>query len=108
LFHFARHAEGISLYGACFRNGPSSTHTQRKSARIIAAALNTVSTSREIPHEFRYHAKVLNDHLDEVLRSGMFDLSRTAAGAVMLPSPSKPGLLRMNEAIHIEGMTFLL
>jgi hypothetical protein len=43
------------------------------SARIIAAALNTVSTSREIPHEFRYHAKVLNDHLDEVLRSGMFD-----------------------------------
>jgi len=39
------------------------------SARIIAAALNTVSTSREIPHEFRYHAKVLNDHLDEVLRS---------------------------------------
>ena len=108
MFNFARHAEGISLYGACFRNGPSSTHTQRKSARIIAAALNTVSTSREIPHEFRYHAKVLNDHLDEVLRSGMFDLSRTAAGAVMLPSPSKPGLLRMNEAIHIEGMTFLL
>ena len=43
------------------------------SARSIAAALNTVSTSREIPHEFRYHAKVLNDHLDEVLRSGMFD-----------------------------------
>ena len=43
------------------------------SARIIAAALNTVSTSRGIPHEFRYHAKVLNDHLDEVLRSGMFD-----------------------------------
>jgi hypothetical protein len=43
------------------------------SARIIAAALNTVSTSREMPHEFRYHAKVLNDHLDEVLRSGMFD-----------------------------------
>jgi hypothetical protein len=42
------------------------------SARIIAAALNTVSTSREMPHEFRYHAKVLNDHLDEVLRSGMF------------------------------------
>ena len=41
------------------------------SARIIAA-LNTVSTSREMPHEFRYHAKVLNDHLDEVLRSGMF------------------------------------
>jgi len=22
-----------------------------------------------MPHEFRYHAKVLNDHLDEVLRS---------------------------------------
>jgi hypothetical protein len=43
------------------------------SARIIAAALNTVSTSREMPHEFRHHAKVLNDHLDEVLRSGMFD-----------------------------------
>jgi hypothetical protein len=43
------------------------------SARIIAAALNTVTASREIPHEFRYHAKVLNDHLDEVLRSGMFD-----------------------------------
>jgi hypothetical protein len=43
------------------------------SARIIAAALNTVSTSREMPHELRYHAKVLNDHLDEVLRSGMFD-----------------------------------
>ena len=43
------------------------------SARIIAAALNTVSASREMPHEFRYHAKVLNDHLDEVLRSGMFD-----------------------------------
>ena len=43
------------------------------SARIIAGALNTVSTSREMPHEFRYHAKVLNDHLDEVLRSGMFD-----------------------------------
>ena len=43
------------------------------SARIIAAALNTVSTSREMPHEFRYHAEVLNDHLDEVLRSGMFD-----------------------------------
>jgi hypothetical protein len=42
-------------------------------ARIIAAALNTLSTSREIPHELRYHAKVLNDHLDEVLRSGMFD-----------------------------------
>jgi hypothetical protein len=30
-------------------------------------------TSREIPHEFRYHAKVLNDHLADVLRSGMFD-----------------------------------
>jgi len=43
------------------------------SARIIASALNTVTTSREMPHEFRYHAKVLNDHLDEVLRSGMFD-----------------------------------
>ena len=68
LFHFAGTLRE-SLYGACFRNGPSSTHTQRKSARIIAAALNTVSTSREIPHEFRYHAKVLNDHLDEVLRS---------------------------------------
>jgi len=22
-----------------------------------------------MPHEFRYHAKVLNDHVDEVLRS---------------------------------------
>jgi len=91
LFHFAGTLRE-SLYGACFRNGPSSTHTQRNkaldvsaSARIIAAALNTVSTSREMPHEFRYHAKVLNDHLDEVLRSGMFDLSRTAAGAAMLP-----------------------
>ena len=43
------------------------------SARIIANSLNTVSTSREIPHEFRYHAKVLNDHLADVLRSGLFD-----------------------------------
>jgi hypothetical protein len=34
-----------------------------------------------MPHEFRYHAKVLNDHLDEVLRSGMFDLSRTRTGS---------------------------
>jgi hypothetical protein len=34
---------------------------------------NTESTSREIPHEFRYHAKVLNDHLADVLRSGLFD-----------------------------------
>jgi hypothetical protein len=42
------------------------------SARILADALNTASTSREIPREFRYHAKVLNDHLTEVLRSGMF------------------------------------
>jgi hypothetical protein len=43
------------------------------SARIIAKVLNTASTSREIPHEFRYHAKVLNDHLADVLRSGMFE-----------------------------------
>jgi hypothetical protein len=43
------------------------------SARMIADALNTVSTSREMPHEFRYHAKVLNDHLTDVLRSGMFE-----------------------------------
>jgi hypothetical protein len=43
------------------------------SARILADALHTVSTSREIPREFRYHAKVLNDHLTEVLRSGMFE-----------------------------------
>ena len=43
------------------------------SAHIIANALNTASTSREIPHEFRYHAKVLNDHLADVLRSGLFD-----------------------------------
>ncbi len=43
------------------------------SVRILADALHTVSTSREIPHEFRYHAKVLNDDLTEVLRSGMFE-----------------------------------
>jgi hypothetical protein len=43
------------------------------SARILADALLTASTSREIPHEFRYHATVLNDHLTEVLRSGMFE-----------------------------------
>ena len=43
------------------------------SAHIIANALNTASTSREIPHEFRYHAKVRNDHLADVLRSGLFD-----------------------------------
>jgi hypothetical protein len=43
------------------------------SARIIVNSLNTASTSREIPHEFRYHAKVLNDHLADVLRSGLFD-----------------------------------
>ena len=43
------------------------------STRIIANALNTASTSREIPYEFRYHAKVLNDHLADVLRSGLFD-----------------------------------
>jgi hypothetical protein len=43
------------------------------SASIIANSLNTVSTSREIPHELRYHAKVLNDHLADVLRSGLFD-----------------------------------
>ena len=42
-------------------------------AHIIANALNTASTSREVPHEFRYHAKVLNDHLADVLRSGLFD-----------------------------------
>src|SRR5258708_34939829 len=29
--------------------------------------------------------------------------SRTAAGAVMLPSPSKPRLLRMTEGIHAES-----
>ena len=43
------------------------------SARILADALHAVSTSREIPPEFRYHATVLNDHLTEVLRSGMFE-----------------------------------
>jgi hypothetical protein len=43
------------------------------SARIIANSLNTASTSREIPQEFRYHATVLNDHLADVLRSGLFD-----------------------------------
>ena len=43
------------------------------SASSIANSLNTVSTSREIPHEFRYHAKVLNDLLADVLRSGLFD-----------------------------------
>jgi hypothetical protein len=42
------------------------------SASIIANSLNTVSTSREIPYELRYHAKVLNDHLADVLRSGLF------------------------------------
>ena len=43
------------------------------SARIIVNSLNTASTSRELPDEFRYHAEVLNDHLAEVLRSGLFD-----------------------------------
>jgi len=43
------------------------------STRIIANSLNTASTSHEIPHEFRYQAKVLNDRLAEVLRSGLFD-----------------------------------
>jgi hypothetical protein len=43
------------------------------SASIIANSLNAVSTSREIPHELRYYAKVLNDHLADVLRSGLFD-----------------------------------
>jgi hypothetical protein len=43
------------------------------SARILASSLNTASASGEIPHEFRYHAKVLNEHLAEVLRSGLFD-----------------------------------
>jgi hypothetical protein len=43
------------------------------SARMIAAALNAVSTSPEMPSEFRYHAQVLNEHLAEVLHSGMFD-----------------------------------
>jgi hypothetical protein len=43
------------------------------SARIIAAALNTVSRSCEMPPDFRYHAKVLNEHLAEVMSSGMFD-----------------------------------
>jgi hypothetical protein len=43
------------------------------SARIIANSLNIARTSREIPQEFRYHATVLNDHLADVLRSGLFD-----------------------------------
>jgi flagellar hook-associated protein FlgK len=43
------------------------------STRIMANALNTASTSREISHEFRCHAKVLNDRLADVLRSGLFD-----------------------------------
>ena len=43
------------------------------SARIIAAALSEISSSCEMPPEFRYHAKVLNEHLAEVMRSGMFD-----------------------------------
>jgi hypothetical protein len=43
------------------------------SASLIVSSLNTVSTSRGIPHELRYHAKVLNDHLADVLRSGLFD-----------------------------------
>ena len=43
------------------------------SVRILANALKYASSSCEIPHEFRYHAKVLNDHLAEVLRSGLFD-----------------------------------
>jgi hypothetical protein len=43
------------------------------STRIIADVLSTISTSCEMPHEFRYHAKVLNEHLAEVLCSGMFD-----------------------------------
>ena len=43
------------------------------SARILASSLNIASASAEIPHEFRYHAKVLNDHLADVLRSGLFD-----------------------------------
>ena len=43
------------------------------SARIIAAALSDVSSSCEMPPEFRYHAKVLNEHLTEVMHSGMFD-----------------------------------
>jgi hypothetical protein len=43
------------------------------SARILASSLNTASASREIPHEFRYHARVLNEHLADVLRSGLFD-----------------------------------
>ena len=43
------------------------------SARIITAALSDVSLSCKMPPEFRYHAKVLNEHLTEVMRSGMFD-----------------------------------
>jgi hypothetical protein len=43
------------------------------SARIIAAVLNTISASCEMPHEFRHHAMVLNEHLAELLCSGMFD-----------------------------------
>jgi hypothetical protein len=60
-------------------DGPWSTLMRRNkhmdlsaSAHIIAKALNTASTSREIPHKFRYHATVLNDHLADVLRSGLF------------------------------------
>lgn len=62
------------------RDGPQSPLMRRKqtmgvsvSANLIANSLNAVSTSRRIPHELRYHAKVLNDHLDDVLRSGLFD-----------------------------------
>jgi hypothetical protein len=59
---------------ATLPDGPWSTLTRRTaSTRIIANALNTASTSREIRHEFRYHAKVLNDHLADVLRSGLYD-----------------------------------
>jgi hypothetical protein len=47
------------------------------SARIIANSLNTASTSGEIPQEFRYHATVLNDHLADVLRSGLFETLTT-------------------------------
>jgi hypothetical protein len=65
---------------AASRDGPRSTLTPPNkamcvaaSARIIVNSLNTARTSREIPHELRYHATVLNDHLADVLRSGLFD-----------------------------------
>jgi hypothetical protein len=47
------------------------SHRSVRKYRTIANALNIASTSREIPHEFRYHAKVLNDHLADMLRSAL-------------------------------------